>query len=611
MNVCAGKLLQVDLTSGEFRSLPVSEDLLQSYFLGNGLAARLYMDWDDLPDPLSPIAPLYIMTGLFTGTFASCACRILFCGRSPLTGIWNESTAGGYFGAELRAAGWDGIVLTGRAARPSILWVEDDRVELKEVTQLWGLETLEAADGLRGMTDEKAQVAVIGPAGERMIPMSNIMLGGHDCRAAGRGGMGAVMGSKNLKGIAVRGHGRPTYVDASQMRDLVKQTNVALREAYVGLSNLGTGGGLANAARAGDMPVKNWAGGDWAEGAAKVSGAAMAERGLIVTSYRCHACPVGCTQHLKIPSGLYAGEEGHAPEYETLAGFGGNCLNDDLDAIITANERCNRLGLDTISVSAVIAFAMEATEKGLLTADQLDGLELAWGNTDAILQLVEDIGAGRGPGALLGKGVRAVAEELGEGAVAFAPHVKGMELPYHDPRAEMSMAGNYATGNRGACHLASTSYAAMWGFAVEDLFKPEPYDPHSSVGKGRMAAEWQNFMSAINALGVCKLVCKSVITPRLMAGWLRAAFGWDMDWRDVVGVGERIFNLQRQINLRLGVTVDDDVLPDRFTKDARPDGGSAGALPDMGLIMTDYYQTRGWDLAGRPTDEKLAQLGLT
>ena len=611
MHVCTGKLLTVDLDAGLIGAATISEELLREYFLGNGLAVRLYMDLAELPEPLSSAAPLYVMTGLFTGSMASCACRTLFCGRSPLTGIWNESTAGGYFGAELRKAGWDGIVISGRAARPTMLVIAGERAELCDASDEWGMETLAAADAVRTRSDERAQVAIIGPAGERCIPMANVMVGGRDCRAAGRGGMGAVMGSKNLKAISVRGTEQPTYADAAAMREMIKETNRRLRDAYVGLSKLGTGGGLANAARAGDMPVKNWAGGDWTAGAARITGAAMADRGLIVRNYRCHGCPVGCTQHVRVPSGPYAGEEGHAPEYETLAGFGGNCLNDDLDSIITVNERCNRLGLDTISVSATIAFAMEAHERGLVSENLCGGRDLTWGNGEAILQLVEDVGAGDGLGALLGRGVRAAAAELGGEAATFAPHAKGLEMPYHDPRAEFSMAANYATSNRGACHLASTSYAAMWGFEIEDLYKPEPYDAHSNTGKGRMAAEWQDFMSAINALGVCKLVCKSVIVPRLMASWLQAGMGWDLDWREVVRTGERIFNLQRLVNLRLGVTGADDSLAERFTREARPDGGSAGVLPDMELIMADYYQARGWDANGRPAPARLRALALS
>jgi len=380
----------------------------------------------------------------------------------------------------------------------------------------------------------------------------------------------------------------------------------------VGLGKLGTGGGLLNAAKAGDLPVKNWAGGAWMEGAGKIAGAAMAERGLIAKNYHCHACPVGCTQHLHIPAGPYAGQEGHAPEYETLAGFGANCLNADLDSIITANERCNRLGLDTISVSAAIGFALEANERGLLDRESIGGLDLSWGSTPAILALIEQIAAGEGLGAFLGRGVRAMAASLGQGAEAFAPHVKGMEMPYHDPRAETSMAANYATGNRGACHLTSLSYAAMWGVAIAGLYRPEPYDAHTDAGKGRMAAEWQNFMSAVNALGTCKLVCKTIIDPPLAARWLQLAFGWeDATPAEVVQTGERIFNLQRLINGRFGIDARDDVLADRFVKEARPDGGSAGVRPDMGQIMEEYYRVRGWDRDGRPTAGKLGELDLT
>jgi aldehyde:ferredoxin oxidoreductase len=581
------------------------------YYGGCGLAARLYMDLPALPAPTEPAAPLYIIPGLVTGTLASSACRIVFCGRSPLTGIWNEATAGGFFGAELRFAGWDGIILTGRAARPSLLWIEDDKAALLPAESLWGLETLEAAEQVRALTDRRAQTAVIGPAGERLLPMANVMLGGDDCRAAGRGGMGAVMGSKSLKAIAVRGHGRPVYAHDADFKALVRESNAKMKEAYVGLGKLGTGGGLLNAAKAGDLPVKNWVGGAWMEGAQKITGATMAERGLIAKNFHCHACPVGCTQHLHVPSGPYAGREGHAPEYETLAGFGANCLNDDLDAIITANERCNRLGLDTISASGAIAFALEAGERGMIGPELAGGRELRWGDAATIVALVDEIGAGQGFGAFLGRGVRAMANDLGPAAVAFAPHAKGMEMPYHDPRAEISMAANYASGNRGACHLSSLSYSAMWGFSIPGVYQPDPFDRHKNEGKGRMAAEWQNFMSAVNALGTCKLVCKTIIDPPLAARWLQLAVGWeDATPAEVLQTGERIFNLERLINARFGISAQDDILADRFVKDAHPDGSSAGVLPDMTLIMRDYYATRGWDARGQPTTEKLRQLSL-
>ncbi len=611
MNVCSGKLLCVDLATGKTETRQVAEDLLRRYYGGCGLAARLYMDLPAFPAALEPAAPLYVIPGLVTGTLASSACRVVFCGRSPLTGIWDESTAGGFFGAELRYAGWDGLILTGRAARPTVLWIEDDKVALLPAESLWGMETLEAAEGVRALTDRRAQTAVIGPAGEHLTPMASVTLGGEDCRAAGRGGMGAVMGSKNLKAIAVRGHSRPVYAHDAEFKTLVRETNAAMKEAYVGLGKLGTGGGLLNAAKAGDLPVKNWIGGAWMEGAQKITGATMAERGLIAKNYHCHACPVGCTQHLRIPAGPYAGQEGHAPEYETLAGFGANCLNDDLDSIITANERCNRLGLDTISVSAAIAFALEAAERGMIGAQQAGGRVLRWGDAATILALVEEIGAGKGFGAFLGSGVRAMAQQLGPAAAAFATHVKGMEMPYHDPRAETSMAANYASGNRGACHLTSLSYSAMWGFKVPGVYQPDPFERHQDAGKGRMAAEWQNFMSVVNALGTCKLVSKTIIDPPLAARWLQLAVGWeDVTPAEVLQTGERIFNLQRLINGRFGVSAKDDVLADRFTKDAHPDGSSAGVLPNMALIMSDYYEARGWDADGRPTSERLRRLSL-
>jgi aldehyde:ferredoxin oxidoreductase len=610
MHVCAAKLLVVNLDDSTWTRQNVTEQTIRTYLLGSGQAARMYMDLPSLPAPLEPAAPLYVMTGLLTGTMTPCACRVLLCGRSPLTGIWNESTAGGFFGAELRAAGWDGIVITGRAASPSVLWVHDDSVQLIPTPELWGQETTDSAAAVRAMTDPRAQVAAIGPAGERLIPMASVMLGGEDSRAAGRGGMGAVMGSKNLKAIAVRGHTRPTYADTESFRIQTRKSNADLKNVYVGMTKLGTGGSLENAARAGDMPVRNWSGGAWAEGAHAITGATSAERGLIVRNYHCHACPVGCTQHVRIPSGPYAGLEGHAPEYETLAGFGGNCGNPDLDAIITLNERCNRLGLDTISASAAIAFAFEAAERGLIHDSLAGALELRWGDAKTMLALVDQIAAGEGLGLLLGQGVRATARELGAGSEAYAVHVKGLEVPYHDPRAEPSMAANYATAARGACHLAALSYSVMWGYRSGGVYIPDPYVQHSSLGKGRMAAEWQNWMTAMNALGLCKLAGKTYIVAAWAAGFLQAGLGWDTDEAELLRAGERIFNLQRLINFRLGVTGADDRLPDRLTREARPDGGSAGVLPDMELMMCEYHDVRGWDADGRPTPEKLAELGL-
>jgi len=444
-DVYTGKLLHVDLTSGEQRIEHVDEADLRTYLLGSGLAARMfYEEMDPDLDPLDPASPLMAFTGLLTGTFSPTGCRTSWCGRSPLTGIWNESNMGGHWGAELRFAGFDGLIITGRAPEPVYLWLHDGLLEIRPAAHLWGLDHFEVFAQLRAETDPKAQIAAIGLAGENQVRLAVIMQGGQEhARTSGRGGMGALMGSKDLKAIVVRGSAKPTYPDLKAFRAFVRDMNSLIKDRSLGLSQLGTAGGVPAAEETGDLPLKNWTLGSWKQGAARVSGQRIAET-IFEKHTHCFACPIGCGKTVRITEGPYAGVYGHGPEYETLAGFGGNCQCDDLEAVSEMNDLCNRYGLDTISTSSVIAFAMEAYEKGLLSAAQTGGMELTWGNAEAIIDTIHAIARCEGIGELLGQGVRAAAQRLGPAADAFAIHVKGMEIPYHDPRAFLSMAANYA-----------------------------------------------------------------------------------------------------------------------------------------------------------------------
>jgi aldehyde:ferredoxin oxidoreductase len=612
-DVYAGKLLRFDLSTGTQQIEPVDDADVHKYLLGSGLAAKIYYEEMD-PDlhPLDPGSPLLAFTGLLTGTFSPTGCRSTWCGRSPLTGIWDEANMGGHWGAELRFAGFDGLIVTGRASEPVYLWIHNGQAEVRPVGHLWGLDHFEAFEQLRAETDPKSQLACIGPAGENLVRFANVMQGGQGhARTAGRGGMGALLGSKNLKAIVVRGTGKPSYPDQPAFRAFVREINQHIRANSVAMSQLGTAGGVPATELTGDMALKNWTLGNWKDEAARISGQRIAET-IFDRHTHCYACPIGCGKSVKIEEGPYAGVRGHGPEYETLAGFGGNCQCDDLNAISWMNDLCNRYGMDTITTSSVIAFAMEAYEKGLLTSDDTGGIDLVWGNAEAMIATIHAIARREGLGRLLSRGVRATARELGPDAQAFAIHVKGMELPYHDPRAFVDMATNYATAVRGACHLESLSYWLGYGvrFDVYGWCNPEEYDPHDSAGKGVVAADFQNYMAVYNPLGICKFIAKGKVEPRHIADLLNAAAGWEWTADYLLQTGERLFNLKRLINLRLGVTGADDTLPQRLLTEPRPSGGAEGVLPHLAPMLAEHYRVRGWTPEGVPSPERLQALGL-
>jgi len=610
-NVYTGKLARIDLNNGAHHVETIDETDVRRYLLGSGLAAKIYYEeMDPTVGPLDPANPLFAFNGALTGTFSPTGCRSSWCSRSPLTGIWGEANMGGHWGAELRFAGFDGVMVTGRAAEPVYVWIHDGEVEIRPAGHLWGLDHFEAFEKLRDETDPKAQMASIGLAGENTVHFASVMQGGQEhARAAGRAGMGAVMGSKNLKAIVVRGKEKPKYPDIKAMQAYVRQTNQFIKENSVGMSQLGTAGGVPATELHGDLSIKNWTLGNWKEEASRISGQRIAET-IFDRHTHCFACPIGCGKTVKIEDGPYAGVYGHGPEYETLGGFGANCLCDDLNAICQMNDLCNRYGLDTISTSGVIAFAMEAYEKGLIGQEETGGLDLTWGNAEAMIEAIHAIARREGIGELLADGVRAAAARIGPEAEAFALHVKGLEFPIHDPRAFVSMAANYATSARGACHMEAITYWLGYGVRLAGWYEPEQYDPHESTGKGQEAVDWQNYTSVYNPLGICKFIIKGLIGPQHVVDLVNTALGWDWTVEDLLTTGERVFQLKRLINLRLGVTGADDTLPRRFLAEPRPSGGAGGVLPDLDLMLEDYYRIRDWSPEGVPSPQRLAELGL-
>lgn len=615
MATYAGQYLRIDLTTKSWETAPISDADVQQWLLGSGLAAKLFFDeMDATLDPLDPASPLLVFNGVLTGTFAPTGARSSWCGRSPLTGIWNEANLGGHWGAELRFAGYDGLVITGRAETPVYLWINGitGEIELRDAGHLWGKDYFAAADTLLAETDARAQVAGIGQAGENLVKISGIMSGPSDyVRTAARGGMGAVLGSKNLKAIVVRGKNRPQYVDKTAFRNNVKAQNAHLKTVPPtrSLSELGTAGGTEAAEWYGDMPLKNWSAGSW-QAVKKLAANELYDNYKVKDTF-CFACPIGCGKEVENPDGKYAAPRGEGVEYETIAGFGGMTQVDNIEAVILANSLCNRYGMDTISASSVIAFAMEAFEKGIIGRKETGGLELTFGNADAMVAMVEKIALRQDIGDTLAEGVRAAAKKLGNGAEAFAVHVKGMEVPYHDPRAFVSMAVNYATANRGACHLESLSYWNGYGVPASELGYEEPVSPHeSTLAQAKMAVDYQNYVSVFNPLGLCKFIIKGTTQPSDITALLAEALGWQWSNEQLLLTGERIFQLKRLINRRYGISAADDVLPPRLQTEARPDGEAGGVLPKMDAMLPEYYRLRGWDAEGTPTAERLQQVGL-
>ncbi len=610
------RFLEVDLTSGRIESREVELAHYETFFAGSGLAAKMFYDEDAMrAEPLAPEAKLMFAAGLLTGTVVPAACKMSVCFRSPLTNIWCESTVGGHFPAQLKSCGIDGLIISGKATRPVFLEVSERGARLCDAQELWGRNAVETSDLVKTKTGEKFIVAAIGPAGENQVPFSSITCDGPIARAAGRGGGGAVMGSKNLKAIAVCGRQRPRVADPARLKRIVAHDNPSIRNAAATLAEFSTAGGVERHERLGNMPLKNWSLGSWPDGAARIAAQYFLPR-TFVRHYACFSCPIGCGKIVRIRRGakgrdiepspltpLPEGEGnqvhiGHAPEYEACAGFGGNCLCDNYETILQANLLCDELGLDTISTSNVIAFAMEAFERGRLTPADTDGLELHWGNGTSMLELIRLIAARRGLGALLSRGVRNAAETLGLEGCAI--HVKGLEMAYHDPRAFTCMAAKYATANRGACHLESLGYFLGGRITLPALGYPASIDRHSNEGMGKVTFDMQNYLSVFNPLGLCKfLLFAGVDVPKIVE-WLRVATGWEVDVSSLLQTGERIFNLKRLVNVRLGVGRRDDVLPPRVLREPRPDGGSAGVLPDLGKMLNEYYSLRGWDATGRP-----------
>lgn len=607
-----GKILMVDLTKGTISYRETKEEYIRKYLGGSGYGAKLlYDEFDHTVDPFSPDNPIIFMNGLLTGLAIPTAAKSSFVAKSPLTGIWGESTVGGNFGPEIKRCGYDGIIITGKSEKLVYLWITDEKVEIRSAENLMGVDVVETAKTIRSNTHEKAEVASIGIAGENMNKIAAIMVGEEELRAAGRCGIGAVMGSKNLKAIVAKGKLKPDIHDRQKLKEHIKEFLPVMQKGTRGLYDFGTAGGVQGVEVSGDLPIKNWTLGNWTEGAAKTCGQYMEEQGIIVSHHACFSCSIRCGKNARVEVGPYAGLVNHAPEYETCAAFGANILNDDIRYLVAANDLCNRYGLDTIDAGNAVAMAIECYENGLITKEDTEGLELTWGNGPAVLEFLKKMAYREGIGEVFADGVAIAAKRIGGMAEEYAIHVKGLSVAFHDPRAFTSMAANYATANRGACHLEALSYYGESGaYPAELIGFDKPLDKHSDENKAELAVKMQDFMNIFNALGLCKFLLRGKISPEMLTRWIEAVTGWEMAEGELMLIGERLHNLKRLYNVRLGISRKDDRLPPRLTSHARKTGGAAGILPHMGKLLSEYYSIRNWNEEGIPTKEKLAQLGL-
>jgi len=527
-----------------------------------------------------------------------------------LTGIYGESDVGGRWGTELKKAGFDGVIVTGKSSRHIYVWINEDGVEFRDAEHLWGLDTYETSRILRKETDQKAIEASIGPAGERLALIAGIMHDGSNGRAAGRCGLGAVMGSKNLKAIVARGNMEVPVADEARLMTTIRKLGPEIVKSTRRLSDYGTSNIITTLEELGNLPIRNWRQGSWQAGAEKLSGVTLAKT-ILKTKYFCGACIVGCGRTVAVKQGEYAGVEGAGPEYETVAMLGANTLVDDLEAVAKAHELCTRYGLDVISTGAVIGFALEAAERGILTGDQKEEISLDWGNAKSIVNLVEKIGRREGLGYLLGEGVMRASAKLGRGTEAFALHVKGLEPPGHDARAYNSLAVGYATGNRGGCHLQGMSYAFERSVTMPELGMHEVQDRLGVVKKGELVAKTQDLMSLFDSLKLCKFLLYGGVKVTHILEWFNAVTGFGTSQVDFLKAGERIYNLKRMYDVRCGITRKDDIVPMRMLREKRGQGGSADNLPPFSEMLDEYYRYRSWDQSGVPRKEKLQELGLS
>jgi aldehyde:ferredoxin oxidoreductase len=597
-----GKVLRVDLTTGEVTTESLDESLARDYVGGRGLGSAIL--WDELSprtDALSPQNKLILATGPLNGTGAALSSRYEMVTKSPLTNTILSANSGGRFPIALKRTGFDVVIIRGAAPKPCYLWVDDERAELRDASNLWGLDTHQTTERLLEATSRQASVACIGPAGERGVLYASVM---NDMdRAAGRGGAGCVMGAKNLKAIVIQGTHKTPVADPEGFQEARKTALTMISEAPLtknALKEYGTAVLINIINQFGALPTRNFQEGYFPD-ADSVSGETLKEL-LFEGSAGCATCAVACGRATRTTR-----RSGEGPEYETMWALGPDCGVKDLELITEANYNCNELGFDSISAGNTIACAMELWERGYLDAATMDSIraelggELRFGNGQAVLKATELIGRNEAFGRILGEGSLRLASRFGHPELSMS--VKGLELPAYDPRGFKSMGLAYATSTRGGCHLRA------YFIGPEALATPYAVDRFGSEGKAALVILYQDLSAAIDSLGLCMFTIFA-LSPEHYASLLSTVTGDPLDGKQLLTIGERIWNLERLFNLREGFTRKDDALPPRFSQETLPRGHSKNQVVDLEPLLEEYYRLRGWDADGVPTEAKLEELGL-
>jgi aldehyde:ferredoxin oxidoreductase len=595
-----GTILRIDLSSGKVTREALDPQVARQYIGARGLGGYIVRsEVDPKTDALSPANKLVFATGPLTGTFAPSAGRYNVVTKGPLNGSLAASNSGGAFGPELKYAGYDAVVIEGKAKKPVYLWIKDAEIEIRDAADVWGLTVPDTTDAIRAATDDEAKVACIGPAGEHLAMVANVMNDMH--RAAGRTGVGAVMGSKNLKAVAVVGSGAVEVADPDAFLAEVLKGRQMIFDDPVGGTGLPAYGTevLVNILNTvGGLPTRNWQDGYFPT-ADKTGGEALAAKQL-VRKKGCFSCIMSCGRVTKVDAPGFEGM-GEGPEYETAWAYGADCGVDNLDAITKANYICNEYGMDTIASGSSIACAMELYQRGIITSKDTDGVDLTWGNAEAIVEMTRKMGEGDGFGAKLAQGSYRLAD--GYGHAEYSMTTKKQEMPAYDGRAIQGIGLNYATSNRGGCHVRG------YTISHEVLGSGGSMDPHVTEGKAGLDIVFQNLTAALDATGSC-LFATFGLTGEQLVKTLAALTGYDYTLEEFLQAGDRIWTQERLWNLATGMTKDDDTLPKRLLEEPLKSGASKGHVSKLGEMLPEYYEQRGYDKDGVPTKEKLEELSL-
>jgi len=607
------RILRLDLSKKKIVKAPLPEELARNFLGGRGTNAKiLYGELKQGIDPLGPRNILVFGIGPANGTLAPASGRYNVSAKSPLTGFFGDANSGGHWAAELKYAGWGNLVFYGKADKPVYVWIDDENVEIRDASHLWRNDTWVTEDMIvEELGDPKIKVACIGPAGENLVRFACVM--NEKTRAAGRTGMGAVMGSKNLKAIAVRGTKGVKVADIQGLLDFREEANklISTDLFYELYARYGTPGLMTIYNEFGSHTCFNSKEAYW-KGAEKLYGEVVEEK---TTKHitACFSCPLHCSRVYEIKNGPYACV-GESCEYENLTAYGTRCGNDNLESVVYASTLADKLGMDTISSGATIGFAMECWEKGLITSKDTGGLDYSWGNIDTIIESLRLMAHRESFGDLLAEGVKRMAQRI-KGSEKFAIHIKGLETPAVDPRGVQGYGGlGYAVASRGGDHLRAL---AALGYSLpqraKELFGTDrAADSFSTEAQGAVVKFHEEMRAVADSLDICKYITRTaLLLPETIAKLINVLTGWGVDRQEVLRIGERIVNIERAFNVREGLTVKDDTQPERMLKEPIPSGPAKGKVVNLEPMLKEYYVLRGWDLkTGYPTKKKLVELGL-